>query len=511
MPNPSIYQRQSPEIAQLFDQVAPKKILIVPIDFANEKHLALCCNGNGDQLLKPFTVHNNQAGLDFLLERIKTTCQRHGIDPKHVMIGGEDCPPYALNLLWALHRQTDALVVRVNAWKAKRQRENLQASNDRLDLLGIAKTMINRDAYMVFHEDSDLQQEIKHYDAMREIGRSRDALVKTKTAISNRIHKVVKVLFPGFLEESGKNPVSPFTLTSLALMDRADFHSAAYAKKSPASLAKLLGRYRITDPAQSAIDLIERAKAVLPCAPHAIAYHQKCLRALVATYRKIDSLDKELEHQEAIHLAHTPAAFLTSRQGIGILTAAAIAGEQGHSDLLGPLRHMSSYAGIVPGIEQSGGEDKPARTTKVKPRCNRRLKNHLVGAINRMGNRVGRSEFRDQYNRLNANGQHADFILARRFLLTAKAIMTNRTIYLPQHLRGRRFTRDSLFEYLQVEWPKMRLKWRQAKALDQAFREDAPLGIWRKTIEEVYLIDLPLENKPVTLKGGELPPIAAAL
>ncbi len=197
--------------------------------------------------------------------------------------------------------------------------------------------------------------------------------------------------------------MSPFTVTSLALMDRSDFHCAGYAKKSPTSLAKLLGKYRITDPAQSSIDLIDRAKKVLPCAPYTIAHHQKCLRALVATYRQINTLDKEMEHQEAFHLAHTPAAFLTSHQGIGILTAAAITGEQGHSDLLGPLHHMSSYAGIVPGTDQTGGADNPAKTRKVKPRCNRRLKNHLVSAVSRMGNRVGSVEFRQaQLNLLRA-------------------------------------------------------------------------------------------------------------
>ena len=116
----SIYQRQCPQIAEVFDSATSlKKVLIVPIDFANQTHVCLLCNGNGDQLLKPFSVRNDRDGLEFLLERIFTTLKRHAIASEHVIIGGEDCPPYALNLLWALHQQKGFSVVRVNAWKAK--------------------------------------------------------------------------------------------------------------------------------------------------------------------------------------------------------------------------------------------------------------------------------------------------------------------------------------------------------------------------------------------------------
>ena len=106
MAKSSIYQRQSSQVADLFDSAGNyKNVLIVAIDFASRKHLALFCNGNGDQLLKPFPVKNDKDGLEYLLERINTTCSRHAINPRHVIVGGEDCPPYALNLLWAIQER----------------------------------------------------------------------------------------------------------------------------------------------------------------------------------------------------------------------------------------------------------------------------------------------------------------------------------------------------------------------------------------------------------------------
>ena len=495
MANSSIYQRQCPQVAAIFTAAKNSdKVLIVPLDFAKDKHVCLLCNGNGDQLLKPFTVKNNRDGLYFLLERIQTTCKRHAINPKHVILGGEDCPSYVINLLWALHQHKEICVVRVNAWKAKKQRENVQASTDKLDLLGVAKTLINRDAYPVFDDDPRISEENVNYEAMRELSRTRDALVEIQTAISNRIHSIVKVLFPGFLDSSKTNPVTPFSNTSLALMERKDFNAGAYARKKPAYLAKLLTRQGVRDPSEKAFQVIERARQVLPPDPQTIPYRQECLSALIASYRHLQTQCRQLEEQEAQVLAATPAAVLTTVAGIGIVTCAAIAGEQGHVERLGSLHNLSSYAGIIPGTDQTGGPDNPGKSTKVKPRCNRKLKKHLVAAVSRMGNSVGTPEFRLEYARLKNNGQHADFVMARRFLRVSKTLMLNKTIYLPPELRSDAFNRESLFEYLRVFWPKLKTKWHGLKAVDAAFASNAPLGIWREMIQKVYRIELPLDR-----------------
>ena len=492
-------------MAAIFQRAdSPKNILIVALDFAKDKHLCLICNGTGDHLLKPFPLHNDRAGLEHLLERIQTTCKRHAIDPKNVILGGEDNPAYAENFLHSLHQhKSQPLVVRVNAWKAKRQRENLQASTDLLDLTGIAKTLINRDAYLVFDDEGPNASEYAHYDALRAQSRTRDALVKARTAISNRIHNEIKLLFPGFLDTASSNPLTPFGKASLALMQRADFHAGAFARKRADSLAKVLAKLRVRDPGKVAEALIARAREALPPRPASVHSRQQCLTQLVSAYGELSALVDALEKHSAQDLACTPAAVLTSICGFGIVTASAIAGEQGHVDHHGPLRRMASYAGIVPGREQTGGPDKPGITTKVKPRSNRRLKKHLVFATFQMGHRLGPPEFIDAYKKLKSAGQHADFIMARRLLHMSKAMMCNRFIYLPPELRDNLCSKpEQLLEYLQETWPKLVGKWRDARALDQAFSPEAPLGFFRKCIKNLYRIELPIDGNPPHMIGN---------
>jgi hypothetical protein len=56
---------------------------------------------------------------------------------------GEDCGTFSLNFIHGLRGQ-GLVVLGVNAKEAKEQRENMQASTDELDLLGIAKLSLNR-------------------------------------------------------------------------------------------------------------------------------------------------------------------------------------------------------------------------------------------------------------------------------------------------------------------------------------------------------------------------------
>ena len=116
-----------------------------------------------------------------------------------------------------------------------------------------------------------------------------------------------------------------------------------------------------------------------------------------------------------------------------------------------------------------------------------------------MGTTVGSDEFRREYAAVNDRGGHADFVMSRRLLRLSKTLMRHRTIYLPPHLRGPGFDRAQYAEYLRKLWPLLRQKWQALKALEAAFAEDAPLGIWRKLVHEVYRIELPLESPQVRM------------
>ena len=140
----TIFQQQSQDLLRIFEEAGnSKKVLVVAMDYAKKEHVIMFCNGNGDILRKPFGVWNNPEGVDYLLEQIQKTCTYHKIKTKHVFLGGEDSGSYTENFAQYL-REKGFLVAGVNAQDAKKQRENMQASTDRLDLLGIARMLISR-------------------------------------------------------------------------------------------------------------------------------------------------------------------------------------------------------------------------------------------------------------------------------------------------------------------------------------------------------------------------------
>ncbi len=207
----NIYVNQSQELITLFEEAGNSaKIMCVPIDYAKKDHVVMFCNGQGDILRKPFSVKNNPEGIEYLTKQVTQSCLHRSINPKHVFFGGEDVGSYAENFANIL-RSGGWLVAGVNAHDAKKQRANIQASTDRLDLMGIATMLLNRRGNC-----SPAQSGI--YLNLRTLVRHRRRLVGMTTEVRNRIHTVVDRLFPGFLDEK-KSGITPFSKSSLYLME----------------------------------------------------------------------------------------------------------------------------------------------------------------------------------------------------------------------------------------------------------------------------------------------------
>jgi len=208
MKNKSIFTRQNQTLINLFRNAGhPNKVLCIPLDYAKQTHMALCCNGSGKVLKKAFPVKNNSGGLAFLLEAVEKVCRKYYIKREHVFFGGEDCGTFSLNFIYGL-RDQGFIVMGVNAKDAKEQRENMQASSDELDLLGIAKLLLNRRGTTAGGEPGAER-------ALRSLTRHRKSQVRLRTATSNRIHQIVDQLFPGFLDERSSG-IPPFSEASLS-------------------------------------------------------------------------------------------------------------------------------------------------------------------------------------------------------------------------------------------------------------------------------------------------------
>lgn len=302
------------------------------------------------------------------------------------------------------------------------------------------------------------------------------------------MHCVVDRLFPGFLVES-KSGLTPFHEPSLRIMETR-FSASQIKRRHRSTLADLLSRAGAQKPKEKAMQLQVYAGDVLQPAGEYILTLQISLTQHVALYRCLEESVSSLEFEIAIWLAQTQGAFLMSARGIGLVLAAGVAGEIGNPATQKPADNLTSYAGIVPRISQSGGSQGDTHVGSVAKRCNRILKDYLVQSGSHLGLH-GPADLMADHERRDANGQHANFGIARRYLRIAMHMMKNSHIYLPQEVRsGPLAKRGAYYEEI---WPSLLIKWKKYKAHEVAFDPENPLGKWRASMQRVYGINLKIK------------------
>ena len=480
MKKKTIYSTQSQELLRLFEEAGnSSKIMCVPMDYAKKDHVVMFCNGYGDILRKPFTVKNSPQGIQYLTSQVKRSCRSRGIDPKHVFFGGEDVGSYAENFAHTL-REKGWLVGGVNAHDAKKQRANIQASTDRLDLMGIASMLVNRRANC-----SPAQSGI--YRNLRDLVRHRGSLVVMSTQVRNQMHTCVDRLFPGFLDEK-KSGIVPFSKSSLYLMEDR-FSARQIRRRKQLKLIHILRRYGTSKPEDTAVRLQKYAASVLNTPDEYIATLQISLAHHVKLYRCLRENIEQLDKESAQWLAQTQGAFLTSVRGIGIVLASGVTAEIGDPFQQKPLNNLVSYSGIIPRVKQSGGPEGKTYTGKVAKRCNRILKNYVVQSGLHLGLH-GPDDLMADYKRREATGQHADFGIGRRYLRMAMCLMRTSQIYMPSRLRNKKIKPEQRATYYLTIWPYLLEKWKKLDASEAAFAHDRPLGKWRNMVQELYKIKL---------------------
>ncbi|MDA0813615.1 MAG: transposase [Verrucomicrobia bacterium] len=528
----NILRKRHPLVTQIFERAkSPQNILLVPVDYAKSTHKVIFINGNGDELRQPFDVHNNAAGLEYLTGAIERTCKKRKIPVRNIIIGGEGTPCFARNFITGLCDRKH-LLLSIHAKKAKEMRENEQASTDKLDLIGIGKCLMQGHGTPLSSHRFEPQR-IREFDtkdkprrtkgnrkerpstnhnkipitadsygklfadqdSLQILTRHRRRLVQERTACTNRMRTVADQLFPGFLDPG--SPVCAFTKASLHFMSEPGFCAQQLIKSKPNALARRLKEYGTREPQSSAQELIRMGKDALPADPQLIPSLQQSLQAQVIHYQGINSAIAQLDQRTEEALVRSPASLLMSLSGIGSTLAAGIYAELGASLLLYPMKDLCSYSGIVPRVKQSGGPDKPARTGRVRKGCNRILKNYLVQAAAKMRD-FGPEGLQEAYHQLASNGQHADFIIARRLLRIFKYMMLSQSIYLPARLRKwDAQMAEPLKEYLSEVREKIAAKWSRAQLAKEAMDEANPLGNWWKTRTEAFQSLLGIELDPV--------------
>jgi transposase len=476
----SIFQRKNPAIEKLFAEAgSPRKVICVPIDYAKKQHTALICNGEGSQLRGPFNIHNSPAGVDFYEEVVAGLCRKHSIRKPHVFFGGEDCSAIAFNFIHAL-LQKGYLGIGLNAYDAAKERENQVASTDKLDLLGIASLLINK------KWGRTLSAEYGAARIMRELTHHRKALVKAHTAGAYRIHHLIDQLLPGFLDEK-QSGLTPFSDASLWLMSQSLAPRQLLARKSDV-MADKLRLFMVREPDAKVTKLKTLARSVLPPPAALCETLQSNLTHEVTVYQHISECIAATDKDIARRLAATPGAMLTTVPGIGCNLAAALYAEIGDPARKRCLKRMTSYAGLVARLKQTGGPDTEAQTRGRSRRACVPLKRTIMDIALKIG-QYGDDELKADYARRVNERQDPRLTMGRRMLRICTHLLRNSAFFLPPSLL-RETRHDVLRDYYAHAWDKLLYKWRNAAAIQQAFADGAPLEQWRLMLNELYKLNL---------------------
>lgn len=476
----SIFQRTNPAIEKMFAEAGkPEKVMCIPIDYAKRQHTALVCNGAGEQLRSPFNIHNTLEGVAFLDKIIRGLCRKHHIRRQHVFFGGEDCGSYCFNFIHELLQQ-GFLGIGMNAQEAVEQRENMVASTDKLDLLGIAAVLVRkkhgRTLSLVFN-DAKILRELTHH---------RDALIKARTASALRIHHIVDQLMPGFLDET-KSGITPFTRASLWLMSQ-NFSPKQICSRKNNVLADKLRFLMVRNVDEKVQRLKELARSVLPPPDALCEILQSNLLHETSIYTHLTDCLGNIDKNIARRLALTPGAMLTTVQGIGITLAAGLYAEIGDPDRSRNMKCLTAYAGIVTRLKQSGGPDKKAVPKGRSRRGCVPLKRRIMDIALKIG-QYGHEELRADYQRRVADNQDPRLTMGRRMLRICAHLIRHTDFFLPPSILkepDNAVRRD----YYQKVWGNILLKWSNAGAMQQAFSAGAPLEQWRNTLNELYSLNL---------------------
>jgi Transposase IS116/IS110/IS902 family len=310
-------------------------------------------------------------------------------------------------------------------------------------------------------------------------------------------------LFPGFLSVQ-KSGLAPFCQASLDLMSE-QFSGPGIRRRSQAGLGQWLARRGVSEPPAAAAQLRDLAKAALVPAPEQTVLLQRSLGHLVRLYRDLQQSIGSLDRELAYWLARTPGALLTSISGMGVTLAAGWMAELGPPAQWRAVRRLSAYAGVVPRSKQTGGPQKPPVTGHVQPRCNKRFKNVVLLAVDKV-RQFGPEDLRRDAEKLQAQGSHTAFALAKRLVRLAKYLVSTGTIYRSKVLMDPNTPKEALALYYQDAWQKLLLKWKAKADLKDVFAPKHPLGQWRRMVQELYALGLVLPAQRARSKTGASAP-----
>lgn len=330
-------------------------VLVIGIDIAKERHVAVA-EGPRGVLSKPLSFSNSRDGFEQLAQWMETCKTRFGT--AHAVIGMEPTGHYWKALgEWLMDRGDELRFVSpVLTKRAKDMLDGSPLKTDAKDAAVIADLVRQGKS-----RPQSRQQEV--FQELRYLSELRHRIVKERTALFNRLHRVLDILFP----ELPKLFSSLDQKSALALLDTAPAPQAVLALglQDLAALLRRSSRGRLGQ---------EKAEAIREAASHSIGCHygERVLRLdlalLLPRIQELATQQSHIEQRMATTLREIDYADrLLAIPGLGVVTVAVILGELG--DLRGyrNARQVLKMAGLNL-FEKSSGEHQGRRRISKRGR-----------------------------------------------------------------------------------------------------------------------------------------------
>ena len=320
-------------------------LYFIGIDISKYKHDCCIISAADQQVISKFTFKNNKDGFSELLTVLHSLS-----NPEDIRIGFESTAHYALNLELFLEKAHHSFM-EVNPVLIKEYKKSTtlrRTKTDSVDCESIAR-------WLMTVEYKPHSKGFYHAYSLKSLTRLRDRLIRQRSFYLVKITNVLDHTFPEF------KPFFNERLSKTALYLLENYGSAEkMARMNSASFEKLRSISRGRFSPQQFLRLKELAANTVGVNNSIFDVE---LNSLLTLYK---SLFKEIEilEKEILRLIEEVHPHYMSVTGIGPLSAAVIYSEYGDISNFSNPGQMLAFAGIEPGINESGTESHGGRMVK---------------------------------------------------------------------------------------------------------------------------------------------------
>lgn len=307
-------------------------MIYVGIDISKYKHDCFVCSDTGEVIVENLSFDNNKKGFQSFLDLLKS------YDKSLVHIAMEATGHYGLNLKLFLEKNNYSFM-EFNPLLVKEFAKSLslrKTKTDKTDAIVICQKLMS----VPYKPNSKL---FYHKYSIKSLSRLRETLVKQRSKYLVQLTNTLDILFPEFKPFFNGR----FSTTSLYILKKYKTSSKIANMKDYDTLHKLSrGKFSYA----KFVKLKDLAKDTIGESNDIFEFQLQTILSLYEEINnKIISIDKQLS--TIIKDLNPPTL---SIPGIGVISCASIISEFGDFSKFNNAGQMLSYAGLEPGIIESG-------------------------------------------------------------------------------------------------------------------------------------------------------------